>query len=107
MATVGIESPEIVPNTAKEWRGVAGTYFIGGEDGPVKIGYSRDIGRRFRVLQTGYPVRLFLVAVVPGGSEVERQYHRRFAAHHLRGEWFALHSDIMAEIDRLLEIEGL
>lgn len=33
--------------------------------------------------------------------DAERDYHARFAAHRLRGEWFAPHPDILAEIEHL------
>lgn len=31
----------------------------------------------------------------------ERAYHERFMKHHLRGDWFSPHPDILAEIERL------
>ena len=69
---------ELVSSEAEtEW---ADLYFIGGAQGPIKIGISVAPAKRLKGLQTGYPYRLRLLAV---------------------GEWFERHPDILAEIDRL------
>jgi hypothetical protein len=39
--------------------------------------------------------------VTAGGLHVELEYHQRFRAHHLRGEWFERCPEIEAEIERL------
>lgn len=67
----------------------------------VKIGMAKDAHRRLMVLQTSHPETLTLVATCPGGRVLESEYHARFAEHRLRGEWFAPHPDILAEIERL------
>jgi hypothetical protein len=55
----------------------------------VKIGRSIDPTYREATLQAEDPdVRL--LATAPGGRELERILHGRFAAHRLRGEWFSL-----------------
>lgn len=64
-------------------------YFIQrGERGDIKIGYSDKPGRRLSALQTGSPEPLHLLATLPGDMALERELHRRFAAHRLNGEWF-------------------
>ena len=76
-------------------------YFIGGEDGPIKIGSSNSPLERIATFQTGSPVILRIHALTHGGVDAEREYHKRFAAHRLHGEWFEPHPDILAEIERL------
>lgn len=76
-------------------------YFAGSEDGPIKIGNSRQPARRLRELRRDTPDKLKLLARVGGGSERERYYHQLFAAHRLSGEWFNRHPDILEEIERL------
>jgi len=76
-------------------------YFVGGVDGPIKIGLARYPERRLRTLQSHSPVKLSLLVVCRGGSKMESQYHVHFAKHRLHGEWFERHPDILAEIERL------
>jgi hypothetical protein len=79
-------------------------YFVGGDVGGIKIGTAREPSRRLADLQCGSPVRLAILAVVSGTHELELEYHRRFAAHRLHGEWFERHPDILAEIERLAHL---
>jgi hypothetical protein len=82
--------------------GEGGVYFVGAEEGPVKIGFSRDFHRRLAALQAASPVELRLLAVIVDASPViERNYHSRFGRHRLHGEWFERSPEIMAEIERL------
>lgn len=81
-------------------------YFIQeGEDGPVKIGYSKEnCERRLSSLQTGNPRQLTLAAVRTGAHGMpakERELHDRFAAHRIRGEWFEPCDEIMEIIERV------
>jgi hypothetical protein len=79
----------------------AKVYFIRAETGQIKIGMAADPKARLSNLQTANPVKLELMATCEGGAEREAEYHERFREHHLRGEWFAPHEDILAEIARL------
>ena len=66
-------------------------YFIqpvGG--GLVKIGVSKCPGTRLVALQTGCPVPLEIVKAIPATrNKTEREIHRAFAEHRVRGEWFS------------------
>lgn len=78
-------------------------YFFGIRNRRIKIGHTIDLGLRLRTLryQNGLPCVNYL-ATVPGGRELERAYHEKFAEHrHGRTEWFSPHPDILAEIDRI------
>ena len=74
------------------------TYVIRCE-GFVKIGIASDVERRFRDLQSANPHRLECLAVLPGGRDVERRLHARFAAQRTHDEWFRIEGDLAAWID--------
>jgi len=76
-------------------------YFIGPDDGPIKIGLSNAPLERLACFQIGSPVTLKIHALTKGDFAAEQAYHARFAAHRLHGEWFNPHPDILAAIDRL------
>jgi hypothetical protein len=73
-------------------------YFIGGENGPVKIGTTGDPGGRLDMMQIGSPVPLKMLALVPGNEATERRYHRQFEASRLHGEWFERTTEMLTEI---------
>lgn len=75
-------------------RGGEVVYFVGSEDGKVKIGTSAHMEKRLEALQTSSASRLRLLLTIPGGVSMETELHRRFA--HLRegGEWFTLSDEI-------------
>lgn len=54
----------------------------------IKIGTADDPKKRLSMLQVGSPNRLLILAMVPGDSRKERQFHRRFSGLRIRGEWF-------------------
>ena len=64
-------------------------YFLQQDKGdPIKIGKAQNIEKRFSDIQNMLPVRLRVLATIPGGFELEGQLHKRFAASRLHGEWF-------------------
>lgn len=72
------------PPDGKVW-----IYFIrSGEGGPIKIGQAKDPVDRLMGLQTGSADELTLETAMIGEPKVERQLHKRFAKHRIRGEWF-------------------
>jgi hypothetical protein len=87
------------------WRPTQGNiYFLLSEVGPIKIGFAVDVSKRVKALQNMNPGKLTVAAVVAGPISLETAYHRQFDAHRLHGEWFARHPDILAEIDRLIQL---
>jgi hypothetical protein len=76
-------------------------YFIGGDDGPVKIGHSQYPQGRLMDMINHSPVPLKILAVTHGGRTQEVEYHIRFHRHRLHGEWFERTPEIQTEIDRL------
>ena len=63
-------------------------YWIGGDTGPIKIGWSKDPQKRVRELQTGSPIALTVVHQVAGTTADERRWHKKLSDHRLHGEWF-------------------
>ncbi len=65
----------------------------------IKIGYSKDLKRRLRQMQTGNPDRLALMGEIRTRDKdqdrsVEANLHRRFSQQRLeRSEWFYLGSE--------------
>lgn len=75
-----------------------------GEGGPVKIGRATDIEGRLHQIQSYLPLSFVLLASHRGwkyGREdsTEKQLHRRFASHRLRGEWFSPGAEIMEYVE--------
>lgn len=84
-------------------RGVADyTYFARGLwTGLIKIGMSKQAGFRISSLggeRNGEPAEELLIL---RDGDLERGYHRIFEKWRVRGEWFAPHPEILAEIKRL------
>jgi hypothetical protein len=76
-------------------------YFIGGDVGAIKIGFSVSVKSRLQALRSASPIPLDILATCPGGEARETAYHFQFDEHRLHGEWFERHHDILAEIERL------
>ena len=74
---------------------MSGVYFIAARElGMVKIGFSRDPVARLKQMQTGNSALLTIETVINGNMREERAIHRLFLRHRIRGEWFALVSEI-------------
>lgn len=72
----------------REWSGQGDFVYFIATKRMVKIGFSSMIIRRVTELSAQSPTRVRLLAVMPGGRDVEATFHRRFASDHLKGEWF-------------------
>jgi hypothetical protein len=68
-------------------------------NGYVKIGVAVELAQRLDKLQNASPYGLDLIRVLPGGLKEERELHRRFAASHVRREWFRPTDDLMAFVE--------
>jgi len=75
-------------------------YFIqAGDDGPVKIGWSRNAERRLRDLDRQMPWKLHLRRTIEAPRDYETRLHTHFREHHIRGEWFRPAPEIQAVMD--------
>jgi len=59
-----------------------------GDDGPVKIGFTRNASQRLEALQTGNSKKLSLIAKIPGTQRDEILLQKIFGEYRIRGEWF-------------------
>ena len=71
----------------------------------IKIGFSKDVGRRFAALQQSCPTELVLLTAVPGTVKKERALHEYFAESRVRGEWFEESGDLCELIAMAVERE--
>jgi hypothetical protein len=58
--------------------------------GRVKIGISTGLRNRHLGLRGAGPFPPIVLMIVPGTEKEEKEYHRKFAADRMHGEWFAL-----------------
>lgn len=65
----------------------------------IKIGKTTGTpDHRVSQLKTGCPFPIEVVATTPGGLDVERALHKRFAALRAHGEWFHAAPDLLAHV---------
>ncbi|TPJ70445.1 MULTISPECIES: GIY-YIG nuclease family protein [unclassified Mesorhizobium] len=64
-------------------------YFLAMGD-KVKIGFSTNVGKRLKAIQTACPLPAEIVKIIPGSEQTERYFHAHFAANRINGEWFAM-----------------
>jgi len=82
-------------------------YFIqAGDNGAVKIGFAKDVKKRFRELQTGNHETLKLLKEIAGEEELEQELHLLVKRYHVRGEWYT--PDVMQDvmIKRIIDSNG-
>jgi hypothetical protein len=68
--------------------------------GAIKIGYSKNPGKRMTGLQSATASKLEMIGTMQGGLEHEAEFQDRFKKHHLQGEWYK--GDIFPEIQEIL-----
>jgi len=74
-------------------------YFIQqGRDGPVKIGFTKDVENRMKNLQTANPAPLDLLVFYPGNQEMEKELQYRFDDIRISGEWFEPYEKLFREV---------
>ncbi len=83
------ESPPPTVKLPKHRRRAQFVYFIQNGNA-VKIGVSHTPSKRMSDMSTHNHSSLKLLGVVSGGLKRERSLHKRFAKHHIKGEWFKL-----------------
>lgn len=78
-------------------------YFLrpAGEQGPIKIGSSREPASRLRTYQIWSPVMLEIVTTCAAHPNTERFLHRHFIADYMHGEWFRWSAGLQAVMDHI------
>lgn len=93
------QSPDIA-------QGASVVYAIqAGVGGPIKIGTTTHLQRRFAQLQASNPYRLTLLAVAPGDQDDEGRWHGRLRRHRLRGEWFHPSAAVLAAVREIRALQ--
>ena len=64
----------------------------------VKIGYSKNPRYRLKKMQTANPIKLKLLATMPGDCKTETGLHEAFDKLRYRGEWFRYDGKLKASI---------
>lgn len=73
-----------------------------GQAGPIKIGHSMVPWERLRSYLNWSPIPLELVAMTPGGDELEHRLHAAFTHLHSHGEWFKAGPELTSVIETVL-----
>ena len=81
----------------------------GEADGPVKIGYARDVERRRSNLQAGcpYPLAVVAEAILDRAQDEEAALHQRFLHLCMRGEWHRWDEEVGRCIAEVRELRRL
>lgn len=90
-----------VPHAPSPSQKAAGpvVYFArAGLDGPIKIGFSARFKTRIAQLRTSSFHDIVLLATISGSLQTEHELHQRFAAAHIRGEWFHPVPELLAYV---------
>lgn len=80
--------------------GAVGTEFI-------KIGWTKQIGKRLKELDTGCPHELEILATADWPSGAETALHRYLQEHNVKGEWFQFSEKTEQAIKWLMDANGL
>ena len=84
--------------------GGAEVYIIGSlHFGFVKIGYSKDVRKRLKQIQTGCPFELDIIARFPGTVAIEKSLHDKYDEYRLRGEWFKYEGKLKEAIENQIK----
>ena len=76
-------------------------YLIQGPSG-YKIGFSKHVARRASQLNTAFGSSCIIVAVAPGGRELEKSLHYKHRLKRLNREWFAQSEAILQDFSQLV-----
>jgi len=91
-----------VIRTQEACQNVVDTFQQGGQSfvyvlktrGRLKIGFSKHISKRIQQLKTGFSGPVELIAVAPGGRQLEQELHARFKSERVFGEWFKIRLEL-------------
>jgi hypothetical protein len=61
----------------------------------IKIGYSSNVKRRLKQLNTGSSINLYVLCTFKGGRELESEIHSMFKKIRYNGEWFRADKELL------------
>jgi hypothetical protein len=104
-----LDAPSVPPFPSRSARRFAPsppwtTYFVADGTERVKIGRARNVAARIRRLTTSTGRTLSLLGTIPG--DVERDWHARWRAGRILGEWFTLTPDLAQALRAALGLPG-
>jgi predicted GIY-YIG superfamily endonuclease len=70
-----------------------------------KIGVSNNINKRLSTLQTGNPIKLYIVRyylIYTDANRLEKLIHSYLSEYHIHLEWFCISVDILKEIETII-----
>ena len=77
-------------------------YVIGNkEHGICKIGFTNNVFKRVKSIQTGCPYPLEIFCVIHGSMETEKKLHYKYKSLRLNGEWFKYENPLKESIENV------
>src|SRR6185369_1871573 len=70
---------------------------------PVKIGTTKHVARRLEELQPGSIAKLYLIAWLHGGRDLEREVHTELTDWRIREDWFEMCDAVRAAFRMRIE----
>lgn len=71
----------------------------------MKAGWSGNPIKRLADLQTGHPLPLKIIGIIPGSYSYEAAIHRTFHRYRTAGEWYR-YSPLKSVVDELIDANG-
>lgn len=59
-----------------------------GDNGPIKIGFTRNLKSRLLNIQTGHPYKLKVLLTLDANIETEHDLHVKFSRYRITNEWY-------------------
>lgn len=75
-------------------------YFVRDASGSIKIGKTKNVLARISAIRTSHASDLIILGVLKAAPKLEKQLHKRFAEHRIKGEWFTAAPDLLAFIEK-------
>ena len=69
----------------------------------IKIGYSSNVKRRLKQLNTGSSINLYVLCTFKGGRELESEIHSMFKKIRYNGEWFKADKELLEYLNSMSE----
>lgn len=71
------------------------------QNGSYKIGYSSSVSKRVRSFNTAHSKPVRIIAVAPGGRNVELALHEQFQHYKIAREWFSKRIEVRVAFGQL------